>query len=182
MISRSSVTLLDACALINFVASRQFEAILKSVKGSVGVVDLVAAESRYVFRGGDGEDAREQDPIDLQPLIESSLLSIIGEETEDELLTFIDLTRLLDDGEAMTIALALHRGYTVITDDRKAERVMAERGVVFSSSLEIIKSCYDQMGFAPDLQRELLLAVRQRGRLMPRSNHPYRPWWERVLG
>ena len=39
----------------------------------------------------------------------------------------MDLSAVIDDGEAITGAIALHRGYAVAIDDRKARRVLGKR-------------------------------------------------------
>src|SRR4051812_35969525 len=40
---------------------------------------------------------------------------------------FVQLAADIDDGEAMTCALAVRRGYAVATDDRKTLRLLRER-------------------------------------------------------
>jgi hypothetical protein len=117
------IALLDACSLINLYATRQIEAILASHPDSFAVVDTVRRESGYVFRGGNGPGATEQEPIDLGPLEAAGLLVALTAVSEAELLTYIDLLLEMGDGEAMTGAVAIHRGLTVVTDDRKALRV-----------------------------------------------------------
>src|SRR5207249_207764 len=105
------ITLLDACAVVSLYATRQMKEILRAVNGKVAVADLVATEAQFVFRGGNGEDARERDPIDLGPLIGDGILSVLAADVEDELLAFIDLTRVFSrqgrggQGEAMTASL-----------------------------------------------------------------------------
>jgi hypothetical protein len=66
-----------------------------------------------VFRGGDGPDATEREPIDLGPLEKMGLITTLAADSEDETLTYIDLTLEMDDGEAMTGAIASHRGVVV---------------------------------------------------------------------
>jgi predicted nucleic acid-binding protein len=46
---------------------------------------------------------------------------------ETEATTFVDLSREMDDGEALTCALAMHRQCDVATDDRKARRILSAR-------------------------------------------------------
>jgi hypothetical protein len=77
------------------------------------VADVVRREAGYVFRGGDGPDTTEREPIDLGPLEEAGLLTTLSAESEEELRIYIDLTLEMDDGEAMTGAIASHRGVVV---------------------------------------------------------------------
>lgn len=179
--SRQSFTLLDACTLVNFYATRHLESILRSIGGPVAVVDIVEQEAQYVFRGGKGEDAREKEPINLQPCISRDVLAVIQATNEEELLTFIDLTQELDDGEAMTAALAIHRGYTVVTDDRKATRILTRESVGQRSTLDLIKAWGDSRSMRAEELGIVLSDLRERGNYYPARNHPLKTWWDTVL-
>lgn len=175
--TRSPITLLDACALLSLFATGRMQEIVRAVSGPVAVVDTVAVEALFVRKTTEG--VWEEVPVDLTPLNRGGVLSTLHAETEDELLTFIDLAVDLDDGEAMTGALAIHRGCAVVTDDRKAERILAGR-VPLRSTLDLIKSWADGEGLPDATLRPLLLAIDERGYTPPRS-HPLRAWWERNM-
>ncbi len=175
------VTLLDACAVVNLYATRRMEHILAAIDGPVAVADVVEREAQYVFQGGDGEDAREREAIDLQPWLSQGVLSVIETAHEEELLTFIDLTQELDDGEAITAALAIHRGFTVVTDDRKAVRVLVSRAVTLRSTLDLVKTWADQQSIGSETLRVALTDLRERGNYYPSRNHPLRSWWDTAL-
>lgn len=130
--------------------------------------DTVAREAQYVLRGGSGDDAREREPIDLQPLIDTGLLQVIATGVEEELLTYMDLTLEIGRGEAMTGALAIHRGCIVVIDDRKGSRVLGARGVALRTSLDLIRVCGAGSGISPRIVRDALVGVRQRGNYEPR--------------
>jgi predicted nucleic acid-binding protein len=178
----SGVTLLDACAVVSLYATRRMAEVLTACEGTVAVSDVVAREAQYVRRGGTGEDATEREPVDLAALVAAGTVQIVTTDDENELLTFVDLTRELDDGEAMTAALAIHRGYVVVTDDRKAERVLNRRNVPLRSTLDLIKTWVDAERLDLTIQRTVLLDLRQRGTYEPRRLHPFRPWWDTVMG
>lgn len=175
------VTLLDACAVVNLYATRRMDQILATIDGPVAVVDVVEREAQYVFQGGDGEDAREREPIDLQSLVFQGVLTVIEATHEEELLTFIDLTQELDDGEAMTAALAIHRGFTVVTDDRKAVRVLASRAVPLRGTLDVVKTWADRQAIESEALRVVLTDLRERGNYYPSRNHALRRWWDTAL-
>lgn len=157
------ITLLDACSVVNLYATRRMDQILAAIGGPVAVADIVEREAQYVFQGGDGEDAREREAIDLQPWVSQGMLSLIEATHEEELLTFIDLTQELDDGEAMTAALAMHRGFTVVTDDRKAIRVLTSRAVPLRGTLDLVKTWADQQAFESETLCVVLTDLRERG-------------------
>lgn len=176
------LTMLDACAVVNLYATRFMGPILATIDGPVAIVDVVAREAQYVFRGGDGEDAREREPVALQPLVDDGLIEIISTDNEEELLTFIDLSQLVGEGEAMTAALAIHRGCIVVTDDRKASRVLQERGVALRGSLELLRVWSEQSRIPRDVLRAALSDLRQRGRYEPPRSHALRDWWDEIMG
>jgi hypothetical protein len=173
--------LLDACSLINLYATRRIAAILGSHPGRFGVVDTVRREAGYVFRGGDGPDATEREPIDLGPLEKMGLITTLAADSEDETLTYIDLTLEMDDGEAMTGAIAVHGGFTVVTDDRKALRVLSERGVTCETTLDLIKGWAERTNVPRNELRMALLNVRQRARYVPHRTHHLRAWWDEAM-
>lgn len=51
---------------------------------------------------------------------DAAVACLVSEEEE----TYVNLALQLDDGEAATGALAIHRGAVVATDDRKAIRIL----------------------------------------------------------
>jgi len=174
--------LLDACSLINLYATRRIAEILAGHPGRFCVVDVARREAGYVLRGGDGPDATEREPLDLEPLERDGLLATLTAESEEELRTYIELTLEMDDGESMTGAIAIHRRFRVVTDDRKALRVLAERGVPCSTSLNLIKGWSEQMDVNAEVLRAVLLDLRQRARYLPHRTHPLRDWWDEVIG
>lgn len=180
-LSPRGLVLLDACAVINLYASRWMEDIVGAVGVPVGVVRIVHQESLYVLHGGEGDDADERVRVDLSPLIAGESLLMLDLAGNDELETFIDLTADLDDGEAMTLALAVHRGCTVVTDDRKAARIATSRGVELRATLDLVKAWVDGRGIALEVTRSALLDIRRRGSYMPGRSHPLKSWWDRVL-
>ena len=182
------VTLLDACAVVSLYATRQLSEILRVVEGKVAVADIVATEAQFVFRGGSGDNAKERDLIDLRSLLDNGILLILSTDVEDELLTFIDLTQVFSrqgrggQGEAMTAALAIHRQCIVVTDDRKATRILNERGVLLRTTLELIRAWADQGAVGADVLSAALFNLREHGTYEPPRSHPLRGWWEAALG
>jgi predicted nucleic acid-binding protein len=175
------LTLLDACAVLNLYATRWMGPILAVVHGPVGVADVVAREAQFVLRGGTGEDAREREPVDLQPLLSDGLLEVIFSDVEEELLTFIDLSQEVGEGEAMTASLAIHRGCIVVTDDRKASRVLVARGVELRTSLDLIRVWSESQIVTRAELRAALTDLQQRGNYDLQRGHPLREWWDEVM-
>jgi hypothetical protein len=171
-------TLLDACTVLSLDATRRMAEIVAVVSGPVAVTDVVHQEALYVRRIVDGVSERE--PVDLAPLIAANALSVIGTEDEDELQTFVDLAVDLDDGEAMTAALAIHRGYVLVTDDRKAERLLAGR-VQLRATLDLVKAWAEAAQVDAGALRTVLIGIYERG-YQPPNRHVLQAWWDEIIG
>lgn len=159
------------------------EDILRAVPGRATVGDRVASEAIYVFRGGGGSDAREREPVDLRPLIEAGLLRVVGLETDSEAATFVSFAAELDDGEALTCALAIHRGGAVATDDRKALRVLRDRApqVARHTTSQLIKQWSDAINLPSADLRRILIDVQERASFVPSRRDPLQDWWASLV-
>src|SRR5581483_10436728 len=109
------------------------------------------------------------DAVDISPLVAPGLLELLAVETPDEAASYVSFAAELDDGEAMTCALALHRGALVATDDRKALRLLAARApqIRVRSTAQLLKEWADSASLAPTELRAVLTDVRQRARFAP---------------
>jgi len=174
---RDVATLLDACAILSLYATRRMAEILATVPGPVAVCDLVVAEALYVRRIVDGELERE--PVELAPFVADGRLFVLATDDEDELQTFVDLAVALDDGEAMSAALAIHRDCVLVTDDGKAERLLAGR-VQLRPTLDIVKTWADRAEMDRLELRGILTAIYERG-YEPPIEHPLKRWWETIM-
>lgn len=176
--------LIDACSLLNLFGSRRCEEILRVIPGACAIVDRVAQEAIYVFRGGDGPDARERERVDIEPLRQVGLLRGIGVETDAEAATFVALAAELDDGEALTCALAIHRGAAVVTDDRKALNLLRARAPdvdVFTTS-QLVRRWAETNSVTAAAVRAALLDIQDRARFIPSRSDPLYVWWQDAAG
>lgn len=182
LIASDSVVLLDARSLLNLYASRHLGDILAAFPARFAVADRVMQESLYVRRGGDGEDADEREPVELAPFITQGLLCILSFETEQEMTAFLEFATQLDDGEAMSCALAYLHGYSVVTDDRKALRLLGRYAshVTCYGTLDVLQAWAGE-GMSDTVLRTILRAIRERASYFPGTNHPLYPWWANLL-
>src|SRR5436305_9461663 len=107
MPEEESLVLLDACCLINLLATGRCEEILRRLPYRFATSRLVA--TREVLS---------------QRLESMESLALLDLATEDEVAGFVRFAAELDDGEASVCALAVVGHGTVATDDRKALRVL----------------------------------------------------------
>ncbi len=115
-----SLVLVTSC-LLNLYATEHFREITGSLREQVGVADFVLKEEAlFIHREAPTDGQDEPVPVDLPPFVSEGLVEVLYLQSPDEEATFVDLSAPIDDGEAVTAALALHRGCSIATDDRKA--------------------------------------------------------------
>ena len=176
--------LLDACCLLNLYATGRFRDIALAQQHRLGVADYVLEqESLYVWRPGLGEMGEERVPVDLASIVEEGVIQVLRLEHQDEEAIFVDLAALLDDGEAITGALALYRGFAVATDDGKARRVLGDLAPAVSlvSTLELMKQWPETSSLAPAELRAAMLAMKSGASYVPTESDPLYEWWQTVV-
>jgi hypothetical protein len=171
--------LLDACCLLNLCATRFIEDILRALPLRFAVADRAAAEVRYLRRGGAGLDADVREPVDLQPLVAAGLLEVLAFATADEEASFVQFAANIDDGEAMTCALAWHRQAAVATDDLKTLRIV--RPLVpplpIYTTAGLMRQWADGQQVTGPVLKRALLNIEERARFAPGRHDPLRSWW-----
>ena len=176
------VLFLDASCLLNLYATGHMIEIAAALPWQMAVVDYVLEhEALYVRAIGAYEEQGETAPVDLYPLVEDGLLLVVWLEDLDEEAYFVELAATLDDGEAMTGAIALNRGHSVAIDDRKARRVLGEKapGMRLVSTLELV-----QHWATVATSQEVILVLRamQHGaRYVPWQRDPLYDWWRAMM-
>ncbi len=182
-LSRFQAIVLDCCSLLNLYASRRMAEILQSLPLCCAVAEPVTGEAAYVLRGGDGADAVEHEPVDLQPLIAGGLIEVWRLDTEAEYTTFIALAAEIDDGEAATCALAFHRTGAVATDDRKTHRVIArsKAQVPVITTSQLLKHWAEATDAETTALRTIMLDIQTRARFVPGKQDPLLAWWKQVI-
>lgn len=173
---------LDACCIINLAASGIQTEILDILPLQVWVADYVKGdEALWYYNGPDDAIETVKEHIDLDPLVEAGLLSIASIDSEEEAITFVTFAASLDDGEAMTGALAIHRGCVIATDERKGTNYFKRTapGNQIVSTLELVKFWADQVQASHELLGSVLWSIRRKARYAPAAQHPLFNWWEK---
>ena len=179
-----NLALLDASCLLNLYATGRLRDIALALPYPLGVAEYVSErEVLYVWAPGASETEERRMSVDLDPLVEERLIRVMRLETREEERTFVDLAALMDDGEAVTGAIALHRGYAVATDDRKARRILAERAssVPLVSTLGLLKLWGVATSVTDAELREALSAMESGASYLPGERDPLYGWWRKVM-
>ena len=134
--------LLDANCILNLYATGHLREITCGLPYQFRIADYVLKhEALYIWHPSPTDGSVVQEPVEMTPLVEEGLIQLMRLEGSAEEATFVELAADLDDGEAVTGALAFHRGCPVATDDRKARRVLGQLipPVELVSTLELLK-------------------------------------------
>jgi len=173
----SRAQIIDACVLINLVATDELEGILKVSTRPSLICTLVKKETIYL-RTGDPQNPKEL--IDLSDLIDRRILEVCKIENEREELLYVDFAAVLDDGEAMSLAIAMARGLDLVTDEQKARKLFL-RGVGHPrrliSTSQLLRKWVDVSEPPPDRIRAALLKIETRARYRPPIADPDYRWW-----
>jgi predicted nucleic acid-binding protein len=171
--------ILDACCTLNLAATGRMAQILERLPFRFCIGRRARGEAQWLRIPG--EEERER--VDLEPLLQLSLLVI--EELQDaaEEALFVQFSEHIADGEAEAAALAILRSYVLATDDRKARRVVtaADRPVQLTGTLELIREWQDEAGIQETDMANVLRRIAERARYRPRRNHPLWDWWSRLM-
>lgn len=142
------------------------------------VCSAVSSESLYL-RSMDADGKPES--VDLTSLFTAGVLTHCGIETEAEEELYVSYALELDDGEAMSLAIAQARNLTLATDERKARRVIRENipEVRLVSTAEIIHEWAQTR--EPAEVATVLRSIQVRARFWPQDPDPLAPWWSALI-
>jgi hypothetical protein len=163
------------------MASGRAEEILTGSEYAFGICTVVGKESIYL-RASDSN--APPDEVKLNSFLELKCLSVYGLSGATEQSLYVDYAVDLDDGEAMTLALAFSRGYSMATDDRKARRIFLEKigdATRLLSTAQILRGWSKKVGLPSGELKKLLLEVSRRGRFSPHSGDPDFLWWSKAV-
>ena len=171
--------MIDACCLIDLLASGQAETILRATGHAWHLPGSVQAEVHYV-RQHDPEKpgAYRNVPVDLTPFVSSGVLTPCQPDDPQEQARYVHYATLFrSDGEAMCLAMAECRGWTVATDDRRAILVAQKAGLTVVSCPELIKAWADAT--RPDLAEVALVLkeIQTLAQFIPHPAMPLAAWW-----
>ncbi|MBW4671246.1 MAG: hypothetical protein KME60_28450 [Cyanomargarita calcarea GSE-NOS-MK-12-04C] len=160
--------LLDACCVINFCASGEFLAILKSLPAEIVVTTVVQERELKTL-------------LEFEEAIKHGLLKVVDFESEEEEESFVNYAVDLDDGESATCAIAVHRKWAIATDDDKAIKFLQKNFLHLQilSTPEIIKHWSEKQSIDSLVLSNVLNGIKIKGRYVPPKNNPLQSWWQK---
>lgn len=173
--------ILDACCMINLYAAGDLQSLLPPLGFDFHIPETVLRETLFVRKLDEEEGKLVEDPIDLTPAIDDGLLRECKLQEGAETGLFVQLATVVDDGEAMCLAIAKTRGWTLATDDRKATRLANELGVKTISTPELVKRWADASKAKSRAVAQALDRIQTFARFVPRKASPLFAWWTKKL-
>ncbi|MDE0633231.1 MAG: hypothetical protein OXH73_17130 [Caldilineaceae bacterium] len=172
--------LLDANCLLNLYATGRLREIAVVLPYQFWVAGYVAErEVLYILRPGATDAGDEKERVDLSSLLEEGLIQLMRLEGPAEEASFVDLAADLDEGEAITGALALHRDCAVATDDRKACRVLGQLipPITLASTLELLKLWAETVQIPNGELGMVMAEMQSSASYFPGVSDPLYEWW-----
>jgi hypothetical protein len=173
---------LDACCVLNLCASEHFIAILKVIPVQFVVTQVVHEQELKTLRQIDEQN--NEGAIQYEQAITQNLLEIVDFDSEAEMETFVSFVfEMRDDGESATGAIAVHRGWAIATDDKRAISFFRREvpDLTILSTLEIIKYWSEEAKIDSTQLQIILNNIQTQGRYAPQKSHPLRSWWEKAI-
>ncbi len=172
-------SVIDACSLIDLLASGEAEAILRSVGFTWFLPSAVQNEVRYCRQYDPANPGKVVSvPADLTGLISTGLLTICSPQDQAETNRFTQYATVFrSDGESMCLAIAETRGWSLATDDRKAIRIAKQAGIPVVSSPELVKAWSASAQIQPAALRQVLKDIQFLAHFKPNAAMPESKWW-----
>ncbi len=172
---------IDACCMINLYAAGDLRTRLLTPGRKWYVPSVVLSESLYIHQvQSDGTTVKIA--IELQSLIDDGTVHSCDPAEGAELELYVDFATKIDDGEAMALAIAKSRDWTVATDDRKAIRLAGEHSISILTTPDLMKSWADSTDASPEELRQALHQIEQLATFSPSSRHHLHKWWNDCTG
>lgn len=171
-------TVFDASVLINLLATERAEEVIGALGVPGYVCPAVLDETLYIRAEHPADPFKE---VRLAPILDAGILKRIALETDKEYQLYVSYSVMLDDGEAMTLAIADSRALAVATDDKKARRVAQREGSHITqvvSTPMLIRNWVNTERPAEKMVREAIKRIETTARYRPREVDPLRPWWD----
>ena len=169
---------LDTCVIINLLATNRVSEIVRTLAPRCLICSAVSGESLYL-RSMQADQGPEV--VDLKQLFDEGAFEKCEIQGDQEEAFYVGYALELDDGEAMSLAIAQSRNFSLATDERKARRVLRENaaGLTVISTTEIVHAWGKDQ-----LEQDLITAIhliRERARFQPPDSDPLARWWNMLL-
>lgn len=169
------VLLSDTSVLLNLLAGDCLTEVSSGLRVQFVICPVVRAETQRLRDPSTGEMV----PVMLDSWIEQGVLQVWELGTEIEEARYLAEASIVDDGEAMSIALAVERGVDLAIDDRRAMNHVRKDfpSTVIWTTPDLLATWVERCPEANARIAEVLRLIVSRARYAPASTHPRFAWW-----
>ena len=160
-------TLADTTVLSNFAAVGRLD-LLKQLHGRLYISTEVYQEIRVGLE--EGYDFYAGIDLQIHPFAEGGWIDLVAMVDADELRLFRSLPGRLHGGEASCLAIARHRNWAFLTDDKVARNAARSWEIVVSGTLGILIQGVKRGVLTVDEGDELLRKMIARGYRSPHDS------------
>jgi hypothetical protein len=170
---------IDACCLIDLLATGNAEAILRAAGFTWHLPSAVQGEVQFCRQHDPSRPGKTVNvPVDLSVLVSTGLLNVCDPQDQLELDQFTKYAALFrSDGEAVCLALAEQRKWVVATDDRRAIRVAQQAGLMVVSCPALVKAWADATKPDQAALNRVLQDIQTLAQFKPNPTMPEYKWW-----
>jgi hypothetical protein len=169
------VLLNDCSVLLNLLASDCLADIAEVTGWQFAVCPAVRDEVKKL------RDAHtlEMLPVDIAPFIASGLLQLLELSGDEEQTLYVEQSIVVDDGDAMSIAIAASRHLELAIDDKQAANHTrrAFPKIRLWSTPDILKKWADDGRVDASILHEAIRLIEIRARYFPPKSHTLAVWW-----
>ena len=173
LVSPHDHLILDACCAINLFATDHADAILRSVGRPIAIARYVVERellSLAALAALRNETLEER-------LTRNETMIVALQDEEEEL--FLTLAAQVDDGEAITAAIAISRRWAIATDERKTSAVLNRiaPSIRVVTTPELVKHWAEEAEIDGATLRDVLATIETTAHFHPWRSHPLYNWW-----
>ena len=169
------IMLSDTSVLLNLLATDCLARIAAGTGWQFAICPAVRDEVKRL------RDSRNNEmvEVDIRPHISSGLLQVLEVTGAEEQRLYVDQSIVVDDGEAMSIAIAAHRRLDLAIDDKQAANhaLRTFPGIQLWSTPQIVKHWADSERVEAEMLRNTLRLIEIRSRYFPAKPHALAEWW-----
>lgn len=173
--------IIDCCSLLNLMTGWRGLSQIGEFDWTWHICAAVFYETEHTREiGPDGKFVLV--PVRLDSVKANGLVRATEPENDAEMASYIDFALELDDGEAQALAIAKHRGFTLLTDDRKALAIARRENVATISTVDVLQHWAKLAAENEQRLHEIIMRITTLARFRPRAGSPHYDWWMHYLG
>jgi predicted nucleic acid-binding protein len=170
------VLISDTSVLLNLLAANCLDSVVRATGWQFKLCPAVRDEVKKLRDPTTGK----VEAVDISSLLERRVLEVIDFTAGDEQARYIDLASTVDDGEAMSIAIAVERDLDLAIDDKQAgnhaRRIFPT--LRLWTTPEILKAWSEAAAVDSAELQAVILLIESRARYAPAKTHALYGWWQ----